>query len=578
MRLISLTANQDSFRPVHFNPTGLSFITAVQKNPGDSDSGKSYNGVGKSLLIALIHFCLGANKHGYKSFQEKLPDWSFTLTFLIEGKTYTATRAIETIETIFLNDEALTISKFNSKMESLCFDIPADAKYLSFRSLFPFFIRPKRESYVSYHRPVKIGSDYQALLYNAYLLGLNIDLAKQKIDLRKEQERIKKSSKNTKEDPLIRDFFSKDKDVTLTVKDLDDTISKLENDLKTFQVAEDYYDVRQEADQVERTLAETQNSITLLENQLKNLEGSLQISPDVGKKAIEKVYSESKIYFPERVKKNLDQIESFYYQLTKNRKEKLIRQKLQIETQLEKNLEDRETLQKKLNDRLHYLGAHQALDVFVKVNDQLSELKNKRDRLKRFDQLMAEYQRKTLEIKEGLIQSTKKTEDYLKNREPLIGRIQDYFRRLAKRIYPHAASGITVYNNDGENTLRYTIEAKIEADASDGINNVKIFCYDLTLMFKGFGHKIHFLFHDSRLFDGIDERQKTEIFKILSDEVSSSSFQYIATVNQNQLEEIRKHLHPGEYDAIVTQNTVLTLTDHSEREKLLGIKVDLNYW
>ena len=56
-------------------------------------------------------------------------------------------------------------------------------------------------------------------------------------------------------------------------------------------------------------------------------------------------------------------------------------------------------------------------------------------------------------------------------------------------------SGITVYNNEGENQLRFNIEAKIEADASDGINNVKIFCYDLTLLFKGFGHSIHFSFH-----------------------------------------------------------------------------------
>ena len=168
MRLISLTANQKSFRPVHFNPTGLSFITAVQKNPGESDSGKSYNGVGKSLLTALIHFCLGAGKQGYKSFQEKLPEWAFTLTFTIEGRTYTATRSLENIDTILLNKEELTVSKFNSKMESLCFEIPEEAKFLSFRSLLPFFIRPKRESYVSYHRPSKTGSDYQALLYNSY--------------------------------------------------------------------------------------------------------------------------------------------------------------------------------------------------------------------------------------------------------------------------------------------------------------------------------------------------------------------------------------------------------------------------
>ncbi len=577
MRLIKLSSNKSSFRTIDFNPNGLTFITAVQKNPGESDTGKSYNGVGKSLLITLIHFCLGASKNGYKSFQDELPDWSFTLDFQIDQQHFRALRAFEDIDVILLNDEKLSISKFNRKLESLCFQIPERMSFLSFRSLLPFFIRPKRESYVSYFKPQKTGSEYQAQLYNAFLLGLDTGLAKQKHDLRKDQEHIKKHSKNIKDDPLIRDFFARDKDVTLTVRDLDDTIRKLEKDLKDFQVAEDYYDVRQEADQIERTLSETQNQITLLENQLKNIDESLKISPDVGKEAIEKIYNESKIYFSDRVKKDLEQIETFYQQLIENRVDKLIRQKSSIAKELESKFARKQELQNRLNEKLQYLGAHQALDVFVKVNDKLSDLRNKRDRLKRYDLLMDEYHNKSLELKENLIISAKKTDGYLKEIKPLIDQIQDYFRSLAKRLYPHAASGITVYNNDGENMLRYNIEAKIEADSSDGINNVKIFCYDLTTLIKGFGHSINFLFHDSRLFDGIDERHKTEMFKIIHSVFTDSQNQYIATVNQNQLEEIKRHLHDIEYDSIIARNTVLTLTDQSDSEKLLGIKVDLDY-
>ena len=66
MRLVSLTANQPSFKPVRFNKTGVSFIVASQKDRANSDTHTTYNGVGKSLLVSLVHFCLGARPDGKK--------------------------------------------------------------------------------------------------------------------------------------------------------------------------------------------------------------------------------------------------------------------------------------------------------------------------------------------------------------------------------------------------------------------------------------------------------------------------------------------------------------------------------
>ncbi len=123
--------------------------------------------------------------------------------------------------------------------------------------------------------------------------------------------------------------------------------------------------------------------------------------------------------------------------------------------------------------------------------------------------------------------------------------------------------------------MQFDIDAKIESDTSDGINNVKIFCYDLTLLFKGHNHNIDFIFHDSRLFDGIDERQKADIFRTVYEEFSNTNKQYIATVNQNQLDEIKRLLTEEEFQRIITENTILTLTDESDSQKLLGIKVDI---
>lgn len=104
---------------------------------------------------------------------------------------------------------------------------------------------------------------------------------------------------------------------------------------------------------------------------------------------------------------------------------------------------------------------------------------------------------------------------------------------------------------------------------------MKTFCYDLTLLLKGHNHRMGFLFHDSRIFDGIDERQKAEMFSILSERFTNSSYQHIATVNQNQLGEIRRELGDTVYEAIVPPHVVLTLTDERAEAKLLGISADI---
>jgi len=575
MLLKKVYSNQARFRTVEFNTTGLSFVVAKQKNPCSSEQGKTYNGVGKSLLVRIIHFCLGASAKDYKIFCEKLPEWEFFVDYEIDNKKYTAKRATNDPKKIVLNNEVISVKKFNEKMKSLFFDIPENISFLSFRSLIPFFIRPTKNSYVAYNKPGKTGSDYQALLYNAFLLGLDVVLTQKKHDIKKEQDRVKGLEKNFKKDSLLRDFFTGNKDVALTLVDLEERIQRLDDNLSNFKVAEDYNDVQLEADEIENELFALNNSIILMQNNIENIIKSLQFSPDIDKENIKNIYSESKIHFPDDIIKTLDELELFYEKLISNRKRRLLEQQNNLKLEQQNKKRDVEVLQKKLDKLMQYLGEHQALDLFVNLSNQNSELKAKRDNLRKYQELQSEYKTKERQLEKDFIELTEVTEKYLTEIEPDTVVLRNYFRSLAKIFYPDSVAGLTIECNDGENQLRFNIEAKIESDASDGINNVKIFCYDLTILFKGFNHNIDFVFHDSRLFDGTDERQKTDMFKTVYERFAQSNKQYIATVNQNQLEEIKKHIKSEEFEKIITQNTVLTLTDESDSEKLLGIKVDL---
>lgn len=576
MQLIKVYSNKNSFRAVEFNRTGLSFVIAKQKNPGASEiKGKTYNGVGKTLLVRIIHFCLGADAKDYKSFCEKLPDWEFFVDFELDDQKYTVKRATNDPKKIVLNDEELSIDKFNKKMKALFFDIPNDVAFLSFRSQIHFFIRPKKESYIAYNEPGKVGSDYQKLIHNAFLLGLDVVLAKKKYDIKKEKDRIKNLERNFKSDALLRDFFTGNRDVSLTLVDLEERIKRLDDDLKKFKVAEDYNEIQLEADKIEKELFILNNSIIMLLNNIENISKSLRFSPGMNKEHVKTIYKESKIYFPDDVNKTLNDLENFYEKLISNRKRRLIEQqnKLKLEQHIKKA--EAERLKKELDKLMQYLGEHQALDVFVTLSNKNSELKAERGSLKKYQELQSEYKSKERQADKNLLELNEVTENYLKEIESDTVELRNYFRSLAKIFYPDSVAGLTIESNDGDNQLRYNIHAKIESDASDGINNIKIFCYDLTVLFKGRNHKINFIFHDSRLFDGTDERQKTVMFKTVYQKFTGVSKQYIATVNQNQLDEIKKLLSDEEFNNIITQNTVLTLTDDTDSEKLLGIKVDI---
>ena len=61
MKLLSLTANKPNFHSIVFKE-GINIIVGKQVSPHDENDGNTYNGVGKSLTVHLIHFCLGANK------------------------------------------------------------------------------------------------------------------------------------------------------------------------------------------------------------------------------------------------------------------------------------------------------------------------------------------------------------------------------------------------------------------------------------------------------------------------------------------------------------------------------------
>jgi uncharacterized protein YydD (DUF2326 family) len=107
----------------------------------------------------------------------------------------------------------------------------------------------------------------------------------------------------------------------------------------------------------------------------------------------------------------------------------------------------------------------------------------------------------------------------------------------------------------------------IEKTRSTGVEHMKIFCFDLTLM-QLWGQRTPspgFLIHDSLLYDGVDERQKALALDLAAREAERLGWQYICSFNTDELPIA---LLPE--DSPARTEPILTLSDASETGMLLG--------
>jgi uncharacterized protein YydD (DUF2326 family) len=578
MRLIKVSANKNSFKTVYFNRTGLSLIVGVRTAAGEPEADeRSYNGVGKSLLVEIVHFCLGSNSNS--AFQNQLIDWEFSLDFEIGDMRFVATRDTGKQREISLNGKSFKLKAFNEYIEKLVFSTPdIGGDGLSFRTLIPRFIRRGNQDY---NDPKVTSSDrepYTVLLRNLFLLGLEIGLVEKKYQLRRRQTEIEEFEKNFKKDPFIREYYTGNKDATLQAKHLEEQILRLESDLSKFQVAEDFYDIEREANRLNTELRELKNKKAIIENSLNNVEKSLHTRTDFSREKLLAVYRELIFAFKEETLKRLGDVELFHEQLIQNRVARLGQERMKLSAELQQTSELIKKINIEVDSKLAYLSDKRALDQYVAVSSQRSELLGKLHKLQDYQRLLQKSRDDLVHIRRDFAEETIKTNLYLQDSEIERNAQISMFSELSKMFYPEAPAGITIDNNQGENKVRFDFDVRIEADGSDGINNVKIFCYDLAILLLGSNHTVDFIWHDSRLFSDIDPRQRATLFSVAHRFSRKHGKQYIATVNQDQLDALRGEFSDVEFDELFAgQNVVLRLKDDGAESKLLGIQVDMHY-
>ena len=441
---------------------------------------------------------------------------------------------------------------------------------MTWTTLFSRFVRKSRLCYSIYDAFVPKESDYSKILNNCFLLGIDKELIVAKRELRDRQVAAAATEKAIKNDPLFRQYYLGKNDAELDVADLE-----LAKEISVFKVSKNYHELEKEADEKSYQKKELENKRVLVSTYIKNIEESTKETTEVKEEKLLKIYEAAQIEIPEMVKRSLAEVTQFHSELLATRnvrlRNELAKQKRALEEIDSKIVE----LGSRMDELLDYLNSHGALEEYVALTKQLSSLQNELNRIQEYQKILKTYRENKRRIKEEMIKQDKATDEYLDEESGYLEELRNKYWEYAKRFYPKKKSGLVIKNNTGENLLRYSLEARIEDDSSDGVNEVRMFCFDWLILNCEIS-KMRFIAHDSRLFANMDPRQREALFRIVYETCCKKDFQYICTINEDALESFEGIMSTEDYKNIVRDNVILELNDDAPESKLLGIQIDID--
>lgn len=348
---------------------------------------------------------------------------------------------------------------------------------------------------------------------------------------------------------------------------LEQECEELKEQLESFRVHPQYAEITKEADALTEHIHKIVNDITIKKQLLENYEKSVVTEEnDIGYSDIERIYSEAGVDFAVSLKKKLDEVVNFHNAIIENRKsylhgeiDKIKNNIIQQETNLKDISEKRAVL-------LEILNSHGALEEYTAMQERYSSalhrLEQIRENLTLAQTIEDSKSRITIETQELLLKSRR---DYVE-RTPSLEKAISIFRNNSEALYAEPGTLIVDLEDTG-----YKFGVNIKRAKSQGINYMKVMCYDLMLMElrKQKQSFPDFLVHDSTIFDGVDERQVAKSLMLAMEKSAEYNYQYICLMNSDTVPE--KEMTK---QAIETFNNAVVrrISDKDDESGLLGIK------
>lgn len=542
VRLESLTANFPEFREIEFRD-GLNIVVADRAK--EATKTDSRNGLGKTTVLALIDFCLGANMSDRLD-QMKGNGWYFTLSLTTRsGATLRASRSPDVSGEVHIEGDVVSAGiverdevseagradigsrRWTRWLQNECFvrpGMPADPP--TFRSLIRHLARYRSDSLIDPFRTLANQRAEAVQAENAYLLNLDWRLAKEWAVLKDRKARVALA-----DDP--------DNSIDARIAALEPQLirlqrrtEKLTQDIRTFSVLPEYRNIEarvQEATSAIKTLGNDnfadRQQLALYESQAQDEFVSSNLS-------VERLFSEAGIVLGDAVVRSLDEAAEFQRQVVANRASYLADETRRIRERIAQREEEQSRLASQLEQDLQLLRTGGALDDFAALQKRLAESQVEVSQVEEQIQTLRELSDRKSKLKSEELDLVSRTKLDLQERFDLRSGVIARFGEIMEALYGEPADLRVL---PGKSGIQFKVV--LPKTGSGGVHLMAIFAYDIALsedlasQQRGPG----FLLHDSSIFADVDERQTARAIEIAAESAVSYNYQHLITINSDHV-------------------------------------------
>jgi len=580
----TIRCDQPSFKNIDFKP-GFNVVLATRTMAAtDKDS---RNGAGKTTLVEIVHFCLGSSADKKNRLMTpQLRGWTFTVELDLRGKRYLVGRNTANPRRVILEGDfrdwpvkpkkdkeadafVLSTSQWTDVLGWLMFDLAPQAKTdfyePTFRSLFSYFARRGRDAFSIPFEHFRKQKDWDKQVNTAFLLGLSWDYPA-KLQKLKDQEKVVRQLRSAIKAGTFPDLLGTVGELESQKVRLEELIRRRGEELRTFRVHPQYQEYQEEANLLQSAIRELNQENVTDQAMLSFYQESLvqEQPPEADKLA--KMYQEAGVDWPDGVRKRLEDVQAFHDRLIVNRRAFLESEIFRLMQAIAYRSEEIRKRSDERADLLSVLDTHGALAEYSELqrlqNEEMAKLagvNQKIANLKRIDEIKSQTR-----IERGQLQILARS--FYEERRPDRERALSLFNQFSQALYgPSHAGELIIDVVEGG----YGFNVEIERQDSQGVEQMKVFCYDLTLATlwaeKRIGPGI--LIHDSPIFADVDERQKAHALELAAKTADAHGFQYICCLNSDTIpeEDFSEGFSLQPYIRI-------ELTDEGETGGLLGIR------
>lgn len=563
-----LYANKSSFKKIQFNK-GINIILAE----GDDNTENSRNGLGKTTLVHIIHFCLGGTPNKKYLPEDTFNDWEFTISIDISNEKIYAKRSFNEKSIIIVEGNFskfplkptyseekeiyfYTLNKWKEVLGTSLLGLKNEKEFRfkpTFRKVISYFIRRDEDIKKSPFKTSSTHKNIDVIDCTSFCVGLDWKLMSKYKEYGDEIKRLNENFSNLKsihgsKGQLVPEMNRLKKDLT-----------KIKEDLDNYKVHESYRQIEKSADILSKEIQELVEKTIFLNKKIDIYEESIK-EENIDDINVEEIYNEINFYFPENVKKTLRESKEFHKNIIFNRTNflkteiqsikndlSLINQEIEIKSDKKAGymdiLNNFGALNEYNNMQKYYTEQKSEYELIVNIIKQFDEITNKKNKLKV----------KLLELESRFQINYDENINHLNS-------LIDIFSDNSSYLYDVPGDLIIECSEKG---FEYNVD--IPRINSTGKTKMIVLCYDLMLLenFVGYNY-IDFLIHDSNIFDGVDSRQYASALNLIYEKTTKFDMQYICMLNSDSI--------PDNLNFNIEDHVVLELNDNSIEGTLLGFE------